>query len=350
MKKPPFIVLSLPRSRSTWIASFLSYGGKTCGHDIASSVGTMAEFAALFDDRYAGTAETGAVVGWRAIRRVLPAARIAVVRRPVDQIYKEMAGFGCGVPAMMDELKERDAMLDQVAKLPGVLSVTFAELRGPAACQALFEHCLETPFDWEWWESLAHKDIQVDVAAEFQYVIDNADRIAALKRDALRVAGSDGVFVGPEAWETVWPEIDPIFAEHFGEVEGDLAAQRPYKLDEPAMRDAHARGQLRITTARVGGELAGYCMWLVTPDVESKGTLIAQHGPWFVKKQFAHLLLGPKLFDASVEDLRAIGVKVAFPHHRLQGRGAKLGKFFQRRGAVETQRTYSMWLGEAQHA
>jgi hypothetical protein len=310
----------------------------------------MAEFVLLFDERYAGTAETGAVVGWRAIRRLMPDAKIAVVRRPVGQVYEEMAGFGCGVPAMMAELKERDAMLDQVARLPGVLSVTFAELRGPGACQSLFEHCLETPFDWEWWEGLARKDIQVDVAAEFQYVIDNADRIAELKRDALRVAGSDGVVVGPESWDSVWPEIDAVFADHFGEVEGGLAAQRPYKLDEPAMRDASARGQLRITTARVGGELAGYCMWSVTPDVESAGTLIAQHGPWFVKKRFGHLLLGPKLFDASIADLRAIGVKVAFPHHRLQGRGRKLGAFFLRRGAVETQRTYSMWLGEPQHA
>lgn len=350
MKAPPFIVLSLPRSRSTWIASFLSYGGRACGHDLAPTVGTMADFVALFDGRYAGTAETGAVVGWRAIRRMLPNARIAVVRRPVDHVYKSMEVFGCGVPAMMDELRERDAMLDQVARLPGVLSVSFAELRGPAACQALFEHCLGVPFDWEWWEGLAHKTIEVDVPTEMQYLVDNADRIAALKQDAIRVAGPDGVVVGPEPWNAIWPEIDPIFAEHFGEVEGDLAAQRPYKLDEPAMRDAYQRGQLRITTARVGGELAGYCMWSVTPDVESLGTLIAQHGPWFVKKQFANLLLGPKLFDASVEDLRSIGVKVAFPHHRLQGRGAKLGTFFRRRGAVETQRTYMMPLGEPLHA
>jgi hypothetical protein len=116
------------------------------------------------------------------------------------------------------------------------------------------------------------------------------------------------------------------------------------------MRAMNASGRLRICSARVDGRLAGYCMWTVTEDVESKGMLIAEHGPWFVRKEFAHLHLGRKLFDSSVEDLRSIGVKNAFPHHRVQGRGAKLAAFFKRRGAVETQRTYSLWLGEAQHA
>ena len=349
MKRAPFIVFSLPRSRSTWIASFLSYGGRKCGHDLAPTVVSMDEFAALFDSRYDGTAETGAVVGWRAIRRLLPDARLAVIRRPVLEVHDSLARFGLASPLLLDELRERDAMLDDVARLPGVLSLTFDNLRKPDACQVLFEHCLETPFDWEWWEGLAYKDIQVDVPTELKYLVDNQDRIAALKRDATRIAQS-GVVISTESWDAVWPEIDALFAEHFGEVEGDLAAQRPYKLDEPLMRAMSADGTLRIVTARVGGILVGYCMWQITRDVESVGMLIAQHGPWFVQPRFASMMLGPKLFDASISDLRSLGVKVAFPHHRLQGRGAKLGAFFRRRGAIETQRTYSMWLGEGQHA
>jgi len=343
----PFIVFSLPRSRSAWIARFLSYGGKTCGHDLATRCGTMAEFRAMFDRDYAGTAETGAVVGWQAIRRLLPEARIAVVRRPVAEVHGSLARFGLGSPLLMDELRERDAMLDQVARLRGVKSYSFADLNGIDACRDLFEHCLGEPFDWEWWERWANRNVQVDVAERVKFLADNRERIEALKREAR--GGAPHVVIGPESWDSVWPEIDAVFAEHFSEVEGDLASNRPYKLDEPAMRAMNATGQLRIFTARVDGALAGYCMWSVTKDVESAGMLIAQHGPWFVREAFKHLWLGPKLFDASIADLRAIGVKNAFPHHRLQGRGAKLGAFFKRRGAVKMQETYSMWLG-AQHA
>ena len=348
MSRAPFIVLSLPRSRSAWLARFLSYDGKRCGHDLATQCGTMKEFAALFDSDYAGTAETGAVVGWRAIRRLLPNARIVVVRRPVPEVYASLARFGLASPLLMDELNERDAMLDQVSKLRGVRSFAFSDLNGLAACQELFEFCLDEPFDWEWWESLANVNVQVDVPERIKFLTDNRDRIEALKREA-RV-GDPHVVIGTEPWDALWPEIDALGSAHFAEVCARAEPNRPYKLDNESMRAMNYSGYLRIYTARVDDVLAGYCMWSVTKDVESAGLLIAQHGPWFVKEEFKSLHLGAKLFDSSINDLRSIGVKNVFPHHRLEGRSAKVGAFYRRRGAVEIQRTYSMWIGEPQHA
>jgi hypothetical protein len=240
-------------------------------------------------------------------------------------------------------------MLDEVACVSGVKSFVFDDLNGIEACRELFEHCLGEPFDWEWWEGLASVDIQVDVMERLRFLEANRPRIEAIKRQAAEEGRRAEILIGPESWDAVWPAIDVLFSEHFNEVEGELAENRPYRLDEPSMRVMATAGVLRIITARVDGILAGYCMWQVTKDVESAGMLIAQHGPWFVRKGYAHLMLGPKLFDASIKDLRAIGVQNAFPHHRLQGRGAKLGAFFRSRGAVEMQRTYSLWLGE-QHA
>ena len=345
----PFIVFSLPRSRSAWTSRFLSYGGRKCGHDLAPQCGSLDEFTGLLRGEYAGTAETGAVVGWRALLRRLPGAKVAIIRRPVPEVYASLARFGLGCSALMDELLDRDAMLDQLANVHGVKSFAFSDLGGIEACRGLFEHCLGQPFDWEWWESLASINVQVDVAERLRFLTDNRERIEALKREAA-AESTRPIVIGPERWDSLWPEIDALFADHFDEVEGELAASRPYNLDEPLMRQMNAIGMMRIWTARVDGVLAGYCMWEVTPDVESAGAMIAQHGPWFVRKSYAHLMLGPKLFDASIAGLRAAGVRHAFPHHRLQGRGAKLGAFFRRRGAIETQRTYHMTLGEPQHA
>lgn len=344
-----FIVLSLPRSRSAWIARFLSYRGARCGHDLATQCGSLNELTALLRGEYRGTAETGAMVGWRALRRRMPDAKMAVVRRPVAEVYQSLARFGLDGDALRNELLERDAMLDELSKVHGVRSFSFADLDHIDACRDLFEHCLGEPFDWEWWESLATVNVQIDVAERLRFLQVNRSRINAIKREAMEESRSPSVVIALEPWNSVWPAIDALFAEHFNEVEGDLAHNRPYRLDEPALRWMNMIGVLRIMTARVDGILAGYCMWQVTRDVESAGMLIAEHGPWFVAKRYAKLLLGRKLFDASIADLRAIGVKNAFPHHRLHGRGAKLGAFFRRRGAVETQRTYSMWLGEAQH-
>jgi hypothetical protein len=346
----PFIIFSLPRSRSAWMARFLSYGGNFCGHDLAPRCGTMAEFADLLGGSFIGSTETGAVIGWRAIRRLLPDARIVVVRRPVRQVYDSLCAFGLGSPALLTELIGRDHMLERLSREPGVLSLAFDDLTHPSACSRLFEFCLGQRFDYGWWKYLSKINVQIDVPAFLQYLADNRIRIENLKRDARRIGGDGDVVIGTEAWDSLWPEIDGLFAEHFNEVEGDLAQNRPYDLNEPEMRNVNKKGFLRITTARVDGMLAGYCMWMASDDVESKGIRKADHGPWFVKPEYAHLLLGPKLFDASIADLKIIGVKCAFPHHRLNGRGAKLGAFFRRRGAIETQRTYSLWLGEPQHA
>jgi hypothetical protein len=38
-------------------------------------------------------------------------------------------------------------------------------------------------------------------------------------------------------------------------------------------------------------------------------------------------------------------VQCIFPHHRTQGRGARIGRFFMRRGAKHIQQTYSLWIG-----
>lgn len=350
-KRVPFIVLSLPRSRSAWVARFLSYDGRKCGHDLATECESVAEFVARLRGEYAGTAETGAVIGWRALRTLIPEAKLAVIRRPVQEVYDSLARFGLGSKMLLDELRERDAMLDQVARLPGVLSINFADLEGISACQNLFEHCLGAPFDWECWEGLAGVNVQIDVPTRMQYLIDNADRIAALKQDAARIAGaSPDVVIGPEPWDAIWPEVDELGAAHYEEVCAASEPHRPYKLDEQAMRQMNAAGTLRIFTARVEGVLAGYCMWSVAKDVESAGMLMAHHGPWFVKEEFKHLRLGAMLFDRSLDDLRAIGVQNAFPHHRLDGRSAKVGAFFRRRGAVKVQETYSLWLGGPQHA
>ena len=343
----PFIVFSLPRSRSAWTARFLSYGERRCRHDLATECASLGEFTDRLRGEYAGTVETGAVIGWRALRRHLPDARIAVIRRPIPEVYASLTRFGLGGSDLMNELIQRDGMLDELANVHGVQSFTFASFNSIESCRELFEYCLGEPFDWEWWEGLAGVNIQVDVPERLRFLEANRERIEAIKREAAEEGRAPRIVIGPEPWDSVWPAIDTLFAEHFNEVEGELAENRPYKLDEPLMRSMAVAGMLRIVTARIDGVLAGYCMWQVSPDVESAGMLIAQHGPWFVRKGYANLMLGPKLFDASIADLRAIGVKNAFPHHRLQGRGAKLGAFFRRRGAVETQRTYSLWLGEA---
>ena len=149
-----------------------------------------------------------------------------------------------------------------------------------------------------------------------------------------------------EPWtENLCDEIMVLAADHFQEVDGGVEDGRPFNLDRKLMAMLDASGAFLLVTARKDGALIGYITWNIVPDVESAGLVIALQGAWYVVPgQFG---AGARLFDQSLATLKSRGVHCAYPHHRLQGRGAELGKFFRRRGAKLTQHTYSLWLGEA---
>jgi len=146
-----------------------------------------------------------------------------------------------------------------------------------------------------------------------------------------------------EPFRAIWPEVDELGREHFAEVDGGVEARRYYRLDEEAMRRMCESGVLRILTARAEEKLVGYLTWQISLDVEAKNLLIAQQGAWFVRPGYPKAAF--QLFEHSVRYLRTLGVQCIFPHHRLQGRGQRLSRFFCRRGAKPIQQTYSLWIG-----
>lgn len=148
-----------------------------------------------------------------------------------------------------------------------------------------------------------------------------------------------------ETWTDVAAEAVALAEAHFKEVDEGVEPRRPFKLNMTLMGQIFDAGALSITAARdVAGSLIGYCTWIITPDVESEGLIIAQHGPWYVRPDFPGV--GANLLKASIEAIRKRGVHICYPHHRLQGRGARLGTLYRRLGAVEIQHTYSLWIGE----
>lgn len=150
--------------------------------------------------------------------------------------------------------------------------------------------------------------------------------------------------VQEEPWsEALWAEMRPLAEAHFAEVDGGVEANRPFRLDLRLMAHLRDAGGLLVVTARERGSPVGYFTWQISLDVESEGLLVGYQGAWFVAP--GHPRIAVALFDESLRRLRARGVQHVFPHHRTQGRGANLGRFFLRRGAKHIQQTYSLWIG-----
>lgn len=157
--------------------------------------------------------------------------------------------------------------------------------------------------------------------------------------------------VALEPWRVAWPEFKLLAQSHWAEVETGVEARRPLLVDEHRLEQCYDAGMLKLMVARQRlppFRMIGYCTWMLTPDLESMGLLIAQQGAFYVSP--GHPRVAYELAQESLLALRALGVQHIFPHHRLQGRGTGLGKFWQRRGAKLIQHTYSLWIGEGKDA
>jgi hypothetical protein len=178
----PFVVFSLPRSRSAWLSVLLSGPGAVIGHDSGPQTNNVAEFIAAVDG---GTCETGAAFAWPLIRRMLPDAKFAVVRRDPAQVVQSLARFG--LHGYEDELADRVRQLDQISAQPGTLSVEFEDLANEDACAQLYDHCLGRPMPRGWWRHLDPINIQVDMRRQLQLLASRQPQIAALKAEAQRL-------------------------------------------------------------------------------------------------------------------------------------------------------------------
>ena len=339
----PFVILALPRSRTKWLSQFLAPPGRSCLHDLAVACTSIQDFVTPFMRGLNGTVETGAVEGWSSLMAAFPKAKFVVVRRPVEEVLTSLAKFGISNQEV--DMLRRARLLDHVSSLPGVHTVTFKSLEKEATCAWLYEHCLELPHNSARWKALDAVNVQIDMQERIAKLAWNAERIAKLKSS---VTADDpkpqNVVVTAEPFASIYPECEVLGRRHFNETDEGVEPRRQWFLQAAPLELANRSGYLRTWSARQKGQLVGYIFWHVLPDVESGGMLIANQGAWFVSPS-ATPRTARLLWDRSIADLKAIGVQLVNPHHRMQGRGAQLGKFFIKQGAKPIKQEYSLWIG-----
>lgn len=183
----PFIIYALPRSRTAWLAQFLSYGGWTCHHEAAIRMRSVDDVLAFFRQPRTGTAETAAAPGWRILHHHIPALRAVVVLRPVEEVVEATLRLDVAGVAQYDAAKLRANMtriyrsLEQIAERPGVLTVDYKKLSSAAVCRNIFEHCLPFQMPPEWERMMQSRNIQADVKSVLRYYFDNFAAVEMFK-------------------------------------------------------------------------------------------------------------------------------------------------------------------------
>ena len=91
-----YIIFALPRSRTTWLANFLTHGNQVCLHEPLASVNSLSEV-----NGYAhGFADTSACLNWRRVIAQWPEAKRVVVERPLESVQASLKRKGAHSPLL----------------------------------------------------------------------------------------------------------------------------------------------------------------------------------------------------------------------------------------------------------
>lgn len=161
IRHAPFLVCGTPRSRTTWLARFLSYEGTVCEHEPSLRFHSRGDIATYFSRPNIGASDSPMTFLACDAKARIPNLKVVVVERPLDEVKQSGRERGLVfqdwfLARLSQEIAIVKAELDP-------LVVTFRDLEDRATCAAIFEYCLDQPFVFHWWHSLRHENIQSNI-------------------------------------------------------------------------------------------------------------------------------------------------------------------------------------------
>ncbi len=153
----PFVVLGLPRTRSFWLAQFLSQPNRPCAHDPARFFTSRHDIVRFFDRPGAAAVDT--VLGrlWGEMAPHLPAdTRVVVVHRALHDVVASMEKVCEPHPAVLADLPVYEQTLGRIHGK----HVPYEDMSTKRGMARLFEYCTRQPFDAARWRAL--KDIRLE--------------------------------------------------------------------------------------------------------------------------------------------------------------------------------------------
>ena len=348
----PFIVLTLPRSRSLWLSKFLSHKDWICGHDQLQYCRSLDDVQTWFSQPNIGTVETAAAPWWRIFP---PGLRIVTIRRDLMDVLASVTRAVPDADPLTVErlLRAGDRKLDQVeARVPGVLSVRFDDLSLESTCAHVFEHCLPYPHDPKWWAACDAQRISGNLQAQIRYVTAYLPQLQKLARAATHRTLADmvpkaeppaGFVFHDEPFDDWYRDAVPLFREHMAATGQDIEDWS--RKNSPLLRRLDQAGMMQIITARSNGRMFGYLMSSLSPTLDDPDAMMATHLPVFASSDCPGL--GMKLQRAAIEMLRGKGATEVFGRAGVRGSGPRLGAVYRRLGFEDAGTLYRLDLAEA---
>lgn len=179
----PFFILGTPRSRTAWLASFLSQPGRPCLHEPTPHLGSREEFLAMLRDPAAAISDSGLTLAWQDVVAAAPTARVVVVRRSHHGVLESFSRLGMNAAElewMSVVLRQIEEDISLLCLSHPVLMVPYHALDQREVCRAIYEFCLGRSMLAGWWEDWAPRNVQADYGATLAQVRRNMPAILSM--------------------------------------------------------------------------------------------------------------------------------------------------------------------------
>lgn len=157
-----FFITGLPRSRTAWLAAFLTTARTMCYHEPSVKMQRLEDIGDLYDHpghEYTHVGISDSALGfWAESVLEMYEPRTLVVIRNVNDVKESLADLGVPGGELCDELVSR---LMPLHRDPLVLCVPFSALDDERVIQNVWFHLLPgVPFDVTRWREFAKLNIQ----------------------------------------------------------------------------------------------------------------------------------------------------------------------------------------------
>lgn len=288
---PPFVVMTMPRSRSFWLSKFLAPRGWTCGHDSLRYMRNLDDGRRWLAQPWTGTCETGIAPWWRALQRLRPDCAVVVVRRDPREVIESLVRLGLFPESetLWRQCYRMAAKLDQIAlRWPGALVVDYQDLVLEDCCAEVFEHCLGgLEHDPTWWQWHHQTNLQGDVLGILRYLVAYAEPIQAAIAGAKQAElgamerrpknqSLYGYTVQLEPLASLRRDGAAVFALHC--IQAGLAPGAWQATNWSLYQGLEDQGNLQCLLARdSSGGLIGYLLTVIGPSFDDTRVRQATH-------------------------------------------------------------------------
>lgn len=155
-----FFIIGLPRTRSTWLANFLTYKTSFCFHEairLCYKIKDMQPLLESIEEQNVGDADTMLIQYKDQIIEMFPSAKWVIIKRDFEDVMLSLGKkFAFKNPEDDRVLfKEIEKKITSFEKEHPALIINYEDLNNAEICKKLWDYCIsDSSFNYKRWMQL----------------------------------------------------------------------------------------------------------------------------------------------------------------------------------------------------